>query len=244
MLFDLLMHCPSLRDDIAREKVGFGINLTMYDFANQKKKNLDLVICTPGPSGSKKRRLRDLVALASDYNIALNDEDLCELQKLPKCLEVPVGDVLIALEAKAAMTAHQRALPRLFDELNSSHNIVHGHSATTIAAGLVMVNAAESFVSPDKNRFALGSHPAEVSAHNQPKDAGLVVNAAISLPKRADTSGKGFDALGIMVINCRNDGSQVTSVAAYPAPKPADTHSYDNCIRRICSSYRSRFPLI
>ena len=37
------------------------------------------------------------------------------------------------------MTAHTRALPRLYDELNSSHLCVHGASRQALAIGFVVI---------------------------------------------------------------------------------------------------------
>ena len=55
----------------------------------------------------------------------------------------PVGAVLVALEAKACMTAHVKSLPRLYDELNSSHLCVHGASGPgSFAIAYVQVNQA------------------------------------------------------------------------------------------------------
>lgn len=42
------------------------------------------------------------------------------------------------------MTAHSKALPRLFDELNSSHQIVHGASSHALSVGFAMVNASDT----------------------------------------------------------------------------------------------------
>lgn len=244
MLFDLLMHCDPLREDVQKGAVGFGINLEMRDFSQNKKKNLDLVICTPGGERAGRRKALDLVALSRKYKIQLTDSEVTTLNQLPSFNEVPIGNVLIALEAKAAMTAHQRACPRLFDELNSSHNIVHGHSATAIAAGLAMVNIAERFVSPDLNRFDLSKHSVEVSSHTQPRDARLVIETVRGLPRRADTTSSGFDALGVVVIDCKNDGSVVSSVQTTPAPQQGDVLHYEDSVRRVCHLYRSRFPLM
>jgi len=63
------------------------------------------------------------------------------------------------MEAKACMTAHQRALPRLYDELNSSHLTVHGAADHAIAAGFVMVNAATKFLSTDLNKKNFPNDP-------------------------------------------------------------------------------------
>ena len=62
--------------------------------------------------------------------------------------------LLIACEAKAVMTEHSKSQPRLFDELSSSHEIVHQGDQDTIATGIVMVNIAPTFVSPLRQRDA------------------------------------------------------------------------------------------
>jgi len=53
LLFDLLHHCPLLRHHIKVGKIGFGINHEMRDFKNNRSKDLDLVICTPGPDSDE-----------------------------------------------------------------------------------------------------------------------------------------------------------------------------------------------
>jgi hypothetical protein len=63
------------------------------------------------------------------------------------------------------MTAHQRALPRLYDELNSSHTTVHGASDHAIAAGFAMINIAPRYLSPDLNKKNRASNPVW-SVHN------------------------------------------------------------------------------
>ena len=82
----------------------------------------------------------------------LDDKQQQLFDAMPVAFEGPVGSVLMAMEAKACMTEHSKAGPRLYDELNSSHGIVHGASANALAVGFVMINAAHTFVSPDRNR--------------------------------------------------------------------------------------------
>jgi hypothetical protein len=143
IVFDLLRNSRLLREHVAAERVGFGINVEIRDFQHDRKKDLDLVICQPA-IGSP-RRTRTLSTLAEHYQIELTKKERAELDALPELREAPVGSVLMALEAKACMTAHQRALPRLHDELNSSHATVHGAHELAIAAGFVMINSAERF---------------------------------------------------------------------------------------------------
>jgi hypothetical protein len=237
MMLDLLLACPLLRRHVAAGSVGFGINHEMRDFARDRKKNLDLVLCTPAepplPDGP------DLVSMGREWALDLDDEAARALDEAPRLPRVRVGSVLLALEAKACMTAHQRALPRLYDELNSSHQTVHAATDQAIAAGFVMVNGAPSYLSPDLNK-TVGAAP-NWSHHDQPRDAGLVVEKVRQLPRRARVGDVGYDALAITVISCGNDGGQVTLADAPPAPQPGDIHHYGSMIDRVAHIYATRF---
>ena len=68
-----------------------------------------------------------------------------------------VGAVHLALEAKACMTAFSKSYPRLYDELNSSHAVIHGASNRALAVGLAIINVADEFVSPVGKRNATTS---------------------------------------------------------------------------------------
>lgn len=122
----------------------------------------------------------------------------------------------MALEAKACMTAHQRALPRLYDELNSSHLTVHGATDQAIAVGFGMVNVAERYFSPNLNKKNFSTDP-EWSPHRQARDARLAVDKIRQLPKRSKTGDTGcdtgYDALAIVVVDFPNDGSPVRLVS-------------------------------
>lgn len=110
------------------------------------------------------------------------------------------------------MTAHQRALPRLYDELNSSHLTVHGATDQAIAVGFGMVNVAERYLSPDLNKKNFSTDP-EWTPHRQPRDARLAVDKIRQLPKRSKTGDTGYDALAIVVVDFPNDGSPVRLVS-------------------------------
>ena len=120
-LFDLLEHCRLLSEHAAQGLIGFGINHQMRDFKLNNKKDLDLVVCRPRHGADPRAKNRTFAMLADEYNISLTVQQRQRLSNLPSLAQVPVGNVLIALEAKAAMTSHVKACPRLFDELNSSH---------------------------------------------------------------------------------------------------------------------------
>lgn len=149
----------------------------------------------------------------------------------------------MALEAKACMTAHQRALPRLYDELNSSHATVHGSTAEAIAVGFAMVNIAECYLSPDQNKENLSSSP-RWSSHRQPRDAALTIDKLRQLPRRTTVAEPGYDAFAIAVVDMCNDGSSVSLHDNAPAPRPGDIYHYASMIDRIANLYATRFQHI
>ena len=161
--FDLMQRCgTAARTTWPRGKVVLGVNHTLRDFQTQRKKDLDLVIAQPaarridpGAEADVRGRWPRTGASSSTRGAALHSLT-CRLAP-----EAPVGSVLVALEAKAAMTAHVRALPRLHDELDSSHSTTHGNSERALAVGFVMVNASPTFISPDMNKFDLVQDGAE-----------------------------------------------------------------------------------
>ena len=236
VIFDLLATTPLLRRHVEAGVLCFGINHEMRDFVHDRKKNLDLVLCTPnGPPTSET-----LASIAAGYDIELTPQERQILDALPTLTRAPVGSVVMALEAKACMTAHQRALPRLYDELNSSHLTVHGSSDQAIAVGFAMVNLAERYLSPDLNKKERAANP-EWSLHKQPRDAQLAINKIKQLPRRSKAGDTGYDALSIVVIDMPNDGSPVRLVKGSPAPPPGDIYEYDSMISRLSGIYATRF---
>lgn len=244
ILFDLLEACSLLRSHVARGAVGFGINHEMRDFKTGRKKDLDLVLCTPGSAASVKSSKATFAELINAYGIVLTGREADQLRDYPTLQRVPVGSVHVALEAKACMTAHIKALPRLHDELNSSHLAIHGASGFSIAAGFAMVNVADEFISSDQNKFNLRTRPPRVSRHKQPNDCIRAIEKIREIPRRTRTSEEGFDALGIVVVECRNDKSPVELVEAPPAPRPNDIFHYESMIRRIVHLYENKFSNI
>ena len=217
----------------------FGINHEMRDFVHDRKKNLDLVLCTPSGAESKSSR-QTLATMAEDWEIALTEREAVDFVRLPVMRRAPVGSVLMALEAKACMTAHQRALPRLYDELNSSHLTVHGSNDQAIAAGFAMVNIAARYLSPDRNKRSIASEPTW-SLHDQPRDATLAIDKIRQLPKRSKPGEVGYDAIAILIVDCANDGSAVEVVTGSPAPQPGDIYHYASMIDRLAHTYATRF---
>jgi hypothetical protein len=237
ILFDLLNHSALLRDHVGNGRIGFGVNHEMRDFRTRRKKKLDLVLSTPRAE-QPKRRPATIGSLATKWNIQLTDAEKKILSTFPVLAETPVGNVHVALEAKAAMTEHGKAESRLYDELNSSHDAVHGAAEMAIAAGFVMVNMGVEFISPGRGTY---ENPV-VSKHDQPRVTASLIAKVLEIPRRSTTSAAGFDALGIVVVQAKNDKSPVRLVTEPPAPAPGDPVHYDSMIGRIIQLYEARFP--
>lgn len=236
VVFDLLLNTPLMQRHVAAGVLRFGINHEMRDFVHDRKKNLDLVLCTPGGVSTKDT----LASIAATYDIALSDVERAALEEMPTLVRAPVGSVVLALEAKACMTAHQRALPRLYDELNSSHSTVHGSSDQAIAVGFTMVNLADHYLSPDLNKKNRSTEPVW-SNHRQPRDAQLAIDKIKQLPRRAKVGDVGYDALSIVVVDMPNDGTPVNLITKPPAPQQGDIYHYETMIARLSGIYATRF---
>lgn len=243
--FDLLNTSALLRAHVADGKVIFGVNHTMRDFKTRRKKDLDLVIARPGTEAPDRvTQNRTLRSLAFHYGVVLTDAQADRLDKLPNARGGSVGSVLVALEAKACMTKFASSRPRLYDELNSSHLTIHGASAQAAAAALVMINVSPEFVSPDRNKANLTGRQPDIMPFKQPAGAASIVEKIAEIPRRSGPREEGFDSIGIVMVNCRNDGSDITVGRNAPAPAPSDDFHYDQMIRRLGHIYDSWFQHI
>ena len=81
-VFDLLRTNQLLRRHVAAGFVSFGINHEMRDFVHNRRKNLDLVLCTPS-AAAHKRGGRSLVSMVDDYEIELSSPEAAALDACP-----------------------------------------------------------------------------------------------------------------------------------------------------------------
>ena len=238
IMFDLMRTCPLLRQHAAEDKIGFGINHEMRDFRVNRKKNLDLVVCIGTPAGSEKS---SLMQYGAELNISLTDEQNSELKNLPDIRRGSVSNVLVALEAKACMTEHLKARPRLYDELASSFQAIHGDTTTAIAAAFVMINCADSFASPSaRNPGKISKGGLIYNTHRQPDVALRVLEKVMELPRRSGEGQLGFDAIGVTMINVKNDGSQVSINEAINA-RVQPIVRYADLIQRLAHLYATKY---
>lgn len=248
ILFDLLLASDALREHVREGRVAFGINHKMLDHTNNRPKKLDLVLCRPSLStavSASALRSKSFGSLAQAFGIQLTKEEEQLLKELPVLEQRPVGSVLLALEAKAAMTEFAKARPRLYDELASSHVVVHGDTDSAIAVGFAMVNGAATFISPTKNPCIDWGAPMVASRHNQPRELTLTIQRLHQLPRREAPGRQGFDAIAAVAVRCTNDGKTPVTIIQDPsegALPHGDALHYTTMIDRVVGIYQSRFP--
>lgn len=234
LLFDLMLECDALRKDAAAGKVGFGINHVMVGPIN---KTLDLVITVIPPSRRRVDRLT-FAALVAEFGIVLGDADRSALAELPALEQErrdDISEVALALEAKACMTEHVKSLPRLHAEILATGYLARRAAPRCITVSYSLINASDSFVTP--------SGAGKRNVHSQPEDARRVADMIrAAVPTASDTKEYGYDAVGITMLDCKNDGSPVTVIDdANLAPRPSDRVHYERMVRSLCSEYRARF---
>lgn len=210
VLEDLLNACEALRRDALANRVAYGLNLR-HTFPGGKRKTLDLAVGTCHEV-DEATRLQGTICQG-------------RLER-----------VLIACEAKTVMTEHAKSQPRVFDELASSQEIVHRGDRESIAAGLTIVNIAETFVSPLRQKGG----DLVVSKHKQPRAAQRMVDHLRGLPMRDSSAGAGFDAYATILVECDNQKS-ARLWSSPPAPQPGDNDHYAGFVTRIARLYIERF---
>lgn len=211
ILRDLLAASDVLSQQALADKIVYRINCR-HTFPNGKRKTLDLAIGTP-------KSLQDAPRHSNSI--------------LPGEIE----RVLISCEAKTVMTEHGKSQPRVFDELGSSHEIVHQGDRSAIAAGVTVVNIAKTFVSPLRQKNTEKLH---ISKHKQPQAAEGMIRHLRGLPLRDNIDDTGFDAYSTIVVDCDNQGP-VRLWTEPPAPQLGDNDHYPSFIQRIVTAFELRF---
>ncbi len=240
MLFDLLHTSGAFCSQVRRGRIAVSTKYEMRDDRHDKKKDIDLVVTTThgeAPDGS-------FLDVCREFDLDLDRAAEAAALKLPAVRFTEVTDVLVAFEVKAAMTAHVRALTRLFAEVSSSHETIHGAAPGALAVGLIVVNTSTHFTSSDRNRHALELLPPQVTRHRQPADAERVLDRMRQVARRTGSTGRGYDAFAAITIACRNDGTPVEVVTDAPAPDRWDALHYERMLSELARAYEARFSRI
>jgi hypothetical protein len=240
---DLLQESAELRRDVEAGLVGYQVNPRMRD-RNNTPKTLDLglgYIDDAAPTGKS----RSLTYLLEDVHAILTPQQMKKIQALPVLREAKAKQNLVVLENKACMTAHGKAAPRLRNELEGAVDAINRTDSNTVAGGLVLVNAAATFVSPVfKNNSELSPADRRQTFHNQPEDAARAVRKLKEIPLRQRGALSGYDALGILVVRAPNDGVTPWSLVDDPetgSPPPDDIYNYTKFIQTLAAQYRLRW---
>lgn len=206
-----------MREQAASGKVAYGVNVRHRWELSGKTKTLDLAVGIPIDGAAEPV-----------------GPPIFKTKKMAR--------VLMCCEAKSVMTEHGKALPRVFDELNSSNQMPHREDDEVIAAGIAVVNIASSFVSPLRQKE---SGDAIVTPHNQPHVAERTVEHLRGLRIRDGVGEEGFDAYCTIVVDCDNQVDHPVSLwTDLPAPQIGDADHYDAFIERIVQSYSERFSIL
>jgi hypothetical protein len=136
--------------------------------------------------------------------------------------------VQIAIEIKAVMTEHRKAVK------NAHHEHVHNYDNNAIAGGVLVVNASGTFRSPLRP---------EITVH---RDSRALVTHCISelraVSTRGGTKAYGLDAKWAIVVSVDNvDHLGARFITSPPAPPIGDPLHYDAFIRTVCDQYTRRF---
>jgi hypothetical protein len=205
----LMIACPKLSVDAQEGRLVFQYN---HDVTyGHSTWNTDLAIGPP-PPGLSVAALPDVAGMRRATPVA----------------------VQIAVEAKAVMTEHRKAIKNRKRDLEAHHQHVHDYDPATIAAGIVALNASTTFQSPLR---------AELSSHG---NIDAVISHCIkevnSITMAHGTSPVGLDAKCALVVIMDNvHHHQTRYLETAPAPVVGSPIHWDAFVQRICWLYTSRF---
>ena len=197
---DLYTHCPLLRNQAHEGDVVYDLNFNLQ--ANVSW-NVDLVIGAP-PLGEQEEVERGI------------------RQRSPSTIQV-------AIELKSVMTEHRKTVRNRARDLDAHHQHVHHYNPNTIAAGVLVVNASESFKSPLREAITLHKNVDTLISHCIQQVRGLEI--------RQSGLSTEIDAVCALIIDFANNEAPAEYFSRPPAPSIGDPLHYDAFIQRICSAY-------
>ncbi|MDB5320765.1 MAG: hypothetical protein JWN40_2396 [Phycisphaerales bacterium] len=204
---DLVKHCPRIRERAAAGELVHDLNFTLR--AGTADWNVDLVLGPP-----------QLDTQPPPAGTLIH-------RQLP-------SNVQIAVELKAVMTEHRKAVKNRKRDLEAHHEHVHNYNNNAIAGGVLIINGAATFKSPLRPALTTHKSPDKLIAH--------CVNEFRSVAVRGGQTGYGLEAKCALVVNVDNVN---LATACYDTTAPAipvgDPLHYDSFIRTLCEFYTRRF---
>lgn len=203
---DLIENCPKIADRAASGHLVYSLNFDLI--YGQSQWNVDLVLGAPPPGTPPPE----------DSPIRRSDP----------------ATVQVAVELKSVMTEHRKAVKNRKRDFEAHHDHVHRYSATAIAGGVMVVNAAPHFKSPLRPDMTVHKDPAELVEH--------CVREMRNISMRPNPAGHGLEASAVLVVSMDNvDLRSADSVVTAPAPLIGDPLHYDAFVQRLCTTYTERF---
>lgn len=205
----LMAYCPAISEEALAGRLVFQHNHDLtYGHATW---NTDLAIGPP-PPGPLPMSTREVAGM----------------------IRATPATVRIAVEAKAVMTEHRKAIKNRKRDLEAHHAHVHDYDPSTIAAGIMAINASPTFQSPLRMGLTEHRNVMSIVAH--------CINEVNNITMSGGTHAAGLDAKCALVVILDNVYHPMTSyLPADPAPRPGSPIHWDAFIQRICNLYRSRF---
>ena len=204
---DLLSFCEPMRKKARAGKLVYQLNQTLY--TGTADWNVDLVMGEPPPGSAPELREKEVA-------------------------RTPPSTIQIALEIKAVMTEHRKAVKNRKRDFEAHHDHVHRYSNRAIAAGLLLLNGAKRFRSPLREKPTEHKNPERLVEH--------CIRELRAVSTRVDLSGTGLEAKGVLIVDFDNqDFSEASYIQRGAAPSVGDPLHYDAFLQRICALYQERF---
>ncbi len=204
---DLLEQCSSIRQQAAAGRLVYSLNFTLFTGTADWK--VDLVFGDPPPGQPPPSSPTRIV-------------------------RTPPSTVQIAIELKAVMTEHRKAVKNRKRDFEAHHDHVHRYSRRTIAAGLLVLNGASVFRSPLRDGPTVHRNPDDLVRH--------CVSEMRAVSQRSSVDGVGLDAKGVIVVDFDNQNLSAAKYAsAGNVPRVGDPLHYDAFVQRICALFGERF---
>ena len=203
---DLIANCPMMAEQASIGRLVYSLNFNLR--VQTSVWNVDLVLGTPPPG----------TAPPTDGPIRRMDP----------------STVQIAVEIKSVMTEHRKAVKNRKRDLEAHHEHTHSYSVSTIAGGVMVINASPTFKSPLRPQPTRHKNPLALVSH--------CLNETRNISIRAGPIGNGLDANTALVVSMNNEDLESTQfLDRHPAPSVGDPLHYDSFIQRLCNEYVSRF---
>ncbi|MBI4305639.1 MAG: hypothetical protein HY678_04905 [Chloroflexi bacterium] len=205
---DFIGQCPVAANRAAAGKLVYDLNFSI--FTGTAAWRIDLVLGSP-PAGP--------IAVPTGAKIA----------------RMTPATVQIAIEHKAVMTEHHKAIKNRKRDFEAHHTNIRLYNPETISGGVLMLNAAPMFKSPLRAE--------EITTH---KNASDLVRHCLSefrsIQKRSGVQSQGLDVRAAIIVEVDNlDPAGYRYYSGRDVPGIGDPIHYDSFIQDLCSTYRTRF---